>query len=261
MRLICLAAGAVLIAACASSARGQSFGTSGPGQSSMGGSSFGSSTPFGTSSFNSGAAGGNRGAGGFGSMSSRSGGFGQFGLGSMNGFFNSSGANQRSMYGNASNTGNTSAYGNGAAASRPGQQYGGARARGTTGLNGRGNNRNANNSNRRRSGSQPNTAAGRPYGMAAPNIDIDVDTLQPQNARVLLNLRRSLRSSSPLSRFGTIEVSLEGGTAVLRGTVASENERALAEQVAMLEPSISEVRNELTVQVPAVAPRPTPASL
>lgn len=54
-----------------------------------------------------------------------------------------------------------------------------------------------------------------------------------------------------VSLMGPIEVVMDGQTAVLRGTVASENDRDLIARLAVLEPGISEVRNELTVAPPA----------
>jgi BON domain len=53
-----------------------------------------------------------------------------------------------------------------------------------------------------------------------------------------------------LSRVGPIEASLEGRTAVLRGTVATEADRQLAEGLARLEPEVLAVRNELVVAPP-----------
>jgi hypothetical protein len=50
-----------------------------------------------------------------------------------------------------------------------------------------------------------------------------------------------------LKAVGPMEVTLEGRTAVLRGTVASEADRQLAEGLARLEPEVLEVRNELVV--------------
>jgi osmotically-inducible protein OsmY len=55
-------------------------------------------------------------------------------------------------------------------------------------------------------------------------------------------------------RFGSVNVSVQGDTVTLRGTVSSENDRLLAAQMAMLEPSVSSVRNELTVAVPNANP-------
>jgi len=53
-----------------------------------------------------------------------------------------------------------------------------------------------------------------------------------------------------LSRLGPIQATLEGRTAVLRGTVASEADRQLAEGLARLEPEVMAVRNELVVGNP-----------
>ncbi|MGI8979181.1 MAG: BON domain-containing protein [Pirellulaceae bacterium] len=51
-----------------------------------------------------------------------------------------------------------------------------------------------------------------------------------------------------ISAIGPIRVTMEGSTAVLTGVVASEGDRQLAEGVALLEPEVETVRNELTVQ-------------
>jgi hypothetical protein len=52
----------------------------------------------------------------------------------------------------------------------------------------------------------------------------------------------------PAMRFvGSPEVLMEGRTAVLRGKVASEDDRELAEALAKMEPDVLEVRNELVV--------------
>jgi hypothetical protein len=50
-----------------------------------------------------------------------------------------------------------------------------------------------------------------------------------------------------LNVIGPIEVTLEGRTAVLRGTVATEADRELAAGLARLEPEVLDVRNELVV--------------
>jgi hypothetical protein len=53
-----------------------------------------------------------------------------------------------------------------------------------------------------------------------------------------------------MSQLGPIQTSLEGRTAVLRGRVATEADRQLAEGLAMLEPEVLAVRNELVVGSP-----------
>lgn len=67
---------------------------------------------------------------------------------------------------------------------------------------------------------------------------------------------------SGLNRVGPINATLEGdGVAVLRGTVATEADRQLAEGLARLEPEVMAVRNELVVAGSAAteaAPPPAP---
>ena len=61
---------------------------------------------------------------------------------------------------------------------------------------------------------------------------------------------------------GTVNISMDGQVAVLKGTVDSDHARDVAERLALLEPGISEVRNELTVRAaePTPATSPTPSS-
>jgi BON domain len=56
-----------------------------------------------------------------------------------------------------------------------------------------------------------------------------------------------LAKNSTLQRIGSINVALEGRTAILRGTVASEADRQLAAGLARLEPEVLVVQNELVV--------------
>ena len=60
--------------------------------------------------------------------------------------------------------------------------------------------------------------------------------------------------------MGPVNVSLVGQTAVLRGTVATEAERQLAEGVARLEPGVMAVRNELVVASEAPGLETLPAA-
>lgn len=69
------------------------------------------------------------------------------------------------------------------------------------------------------------------------------------------NIQRELQNPSYFSRTNSFTVSLEGRTAVLRGMVANEKERDLAELLLTFEPGVSEVRNEL--QVASAAQQPT----
>lgn len=82
----------------------------------------------------------------------------------------------------------------------------------------------------------------------------------PGGDRVSTTLQQRLERSQRIERLGPIEVRLEGRTAVLSGSVATEHDRELAERVALLEAGVSTVRNELTVG-PGPSPQlPTPSS-
>jgi len=62
-----------------------------------------------------------------------------------------------------------------------------------------------------------------------------------------------------ISKIGPIEAKLEGRTAVLRGTVATEADRQLATALARLEPEVLAVDNQLVVGSPEALP-PGPAA-
>lgn len=83
---------------------------------------------------------------------------------------------------------------------------------------------------------------------------------RPQQPSGAVNARFSRVITRVLERpdigGGQVTVSMEGSTAVLTGTVATEHVRGVLENLAMLEPGIEAVRNELLVD-PAV---PKPAS-
>ena len=58
----------------------------------------------------------------------------------------------------------------------------------------------------------------------------------------------------PSIRFvGPASVTMEGRTAVLRGKVLTEEDRELAQALALMEPDVTNVRNELTVDTTATA--------
>jgi hypothetical protein len=52
---------------------------------------------------------------------------------------------------------------------------------------------------------------------------------------------------SEIKKLTPVTVTMQGDTAILRGRVASDHDRALAESIALLEPGIWNVRNELWV--------------
>jgi len=87
-----------------------------------------------------------------------------------------------------------------------------------------------------------------------PRIDIGFAVTGPAPTVIQTNIAAPFRAPALTPRFGTINVSVQGSTVILRGTVNSEEDRALAAQMAMLEPSISSVQNDLRVAVPAANP-------
>ncbi len=65
-------------------------------------------------------------------------------------------------------------------------------------------------------------------------------------ARVMVRIARVLKRAMP-ANASTVQVNLEGATAVLQGQVESDHQKRLAELLVKLEPGIATVRNELTV--------------
>jgi hypothetical protein len=193
------------------------------------------------------------------------GGYGQFGLGAQNGFSAGLGsATSASMYGGrpvttmpglttgatGSTTGGTSSSGNRSTSTTSGTQGGRGGTAGAAGGSRRGGSKS--------SASTP--AQGAIY--YEPRFEIGFDVVAAPKSQAANHVSRSLHSSNRSnSRFGDVKVTIEGSTAVLTGVVSSAYDRQLAEQVALLEPSVTAVRNELAVRTPAVAPSPkAPAS-
>lgn len=81
----------------------------------------------------------------------------------------------------------------------------------------------------------------------------DFDYAAPTTADRSATLTRQLQATPALKLTSPVEVSVEGQLATLRGQVASERDRALAAQMLLFEPGISEVRNLLKVN-PASSP-------
>lgn len=77
------------------------------------------------------------------------------------------------------------------------------------------------------------------------NVDFPVPPVS--SSAIATKLSNELSSSPTIGAYGPVNVRLEGGTAILRGTVPTDHDRNLAAQVALLEPRVSQVRNELQV--------------
>jgi hypothetical protein len=88
---------------------------------------------------------------------------------------------------------------------------------------------------------------------------MEVRSLAPQSLNESLGKRvgslatatggegRTLSRPASISPTARVRVTVQGQTAILQGTVTSEYERQLVEQMARLEPGIWQVRNELTL--------------
>lgn len=99
---------------------------------------------------------------------------------------------------------------------------------------------------------------------ARPQIRVPLRIgFQPQSVSVA-HVRRfeSHLAKLPAIRFiGPAQVVMEGRTAILRGTVATEDDRRLAERLAMMQPEILAVKNELQVDSSATTASPGPEAL
>lgn len=78
---------------------------------------------------------------------------------------------------------------------------------------------------------------------------------------VAAQIAPSSRQAVGLRSLAGVQVAVEGRTAILRGAVTRDHDRVLAEKLALLEPGISRVRNELTLPGPAVDTRPAEETL
>jgi hypothetical protein len=78
---------------------------------------------------------------------------------------------------------------------------------------------------------------------------------EPQ-VRVQANVQQYLARSERLPSRGDIRVEVDGPTVVLRGAVADEHERRLAEALARLTPGVRDLRNELSVRGASAAAEP-----
>jgi len=68
------------------------------------------------------------------------------------------------------------------------------------------------------------------------------------NSKVASKLSMQLTKSKGISAVGPVTVEMQGQTAVLRGVVATGHDRDLAARLALLEPGVSQIQNELQVQ-------------
>jgi len=91
--------------------------------------------------------------------------------------------------------------------------------------------------------------ATRPRSQMPIHVSYVIDFPVPPGraSAISAKLSNELSSSPTIGAYGPVTVQLYGKTALLRGTVASEHDRDLAAELAMLEPGVDQVRNELRV--------------
>jgi osmotically-inducible protein OsmY len=77
---------------------------------------------------------------------------------------------------------------------------------------------------------------------------IDFSHPEITTSKVATKLTTELSKSRALSAIGPIDVQMEGRTAILRGVVATDYDRSLAERLALLEPGVAQIQNELEVR-------------
>lgn len=231
-------------------ARGGTGGAFGGGASAFGG-GMGGSGGFGGSGFGGGGFGGQRGGMGGGAFGGGGGALGG-GAGGQAGFL-TDGQNQF-MLGNQATGGFV-----GREAADGQQFYGGTQGGGAAGQQLR-------NQARRQQFQMQNQARnnggrrGGRGGAQGPNLRVNLRVgFQPsQPATAGLSGRLQDRVSRTLtSRLGVTDPTIElvGQTVILRGTVATEEERLLAEQILSLEPGVTSVTNQLQVAPTLPPPR------
>ena len=84
-------------------------------------------------------------------------------------------------------------------------------------------------------------------GMYEPRLVVRFTFQRPEAATLSSKLAHRLDTSGAIRHLGSIEVSVAERTATLRGVVASERDRRMAELLVLFEPGISAVSNELTL--------------
>jgi len=84
----------------------------------------------------------------------------------------------------------------------------------------------------------------------SPRLRVDFAFTPGTDAQLSARLANQLQVTETLNLLAPIAVSVADGTATLRGVAASERDREMAGLLVRLEPGVSAVRNELTVQTP-----------
>ena len=108
----------------------------------------------------------------------------------------------------------------------------------------------------------PRTSLNRPLprpnsgGMYYPRLSIDQQHDDREVSVTSETLTRQLSGFAEQYPGATIEVSVEGRTAILRGEVASVSDRNLIQRIVEFDPAVQLVRNELRVALPRADSEP-----
>jgi hypothetical protein len=111
-------------------------------------------------------------------------------------------------------------------------------------------------------------SANRPTAAAAlrrppvypPRLELAEPVIGPVPQVVHRRLEALLQRCPGLGLYGPVEVSVEGGTAILRGVAASARDAEVAALVVAMEPGIAAVQNDLTIPAPTLPAAPAPQS-
>ena len=142
-----------------------------------------------------------------------------------------------------------------------------AMGRGGTGqLGGMFGQQNMNQFNRNQANQFQNQGGGQQRRQLRATMQLGFARTTGASARTTSQFERRLTKIPQLTVTGPVRVTMEGATAVLEGYVGSERDRDLAEKLALLEPGIGNVRNELRVRPTGspgaeVLPEPEPSAV
>jgi len=94
------------------------------------------------------------------------------------------------------------------------------------------------------------------YDLSARTTPRGADPDDSQSSQVSAEIARHLQGMPALHFLTPVQVKLDGGTAILRGTVATDHDRELAGRVVLLEATVDDVVNLLAVASPGGLKRP-----
>ena len=118
--------------------------------------------------------------------------------------------------------------------------------------------------NRSGRANQPNNSrgmsrSGRSSGEIRTSMRVGFDYARPTPDAIASKLTAFLEKSTRIQTRSPLDVSVQEGTAILRGVVATEHDRVLIGQLARLEAGVRRVQNELVVAGAPALPAPQPA--